>query len=92
MRFLSANSHVRQGLDLMMGHWHQLLMMETLIVNGSTKGYDEYAYMGNFPFEKPQQALFVVHPERGITFRMPVICDDVSLIGKPSELKTKLSW
>lgn len=60
---------------MMMGHWHQLIMMETLIVNGSVKGYDEFASTLNLPFEKPQQACFVMHPERGITFRMPIICN-----------------
>lgn len=59
---------------LMMGHWHQYIHMNRLIVNGSVKGYDEYAYQGNFPFEPPQQAFFVVHPEVGVTFRMPVLC------------------
>lgn len=67
---------LQQPFDLMMmGHWHQLLMMETLVVNGSVKGYDEFASMLNLPYEKPQQACFVVHPERGITFRMPIICN-----------------
>lgn len=59
---------------LMMGHWHQYIHMDRLIVNGSVKGYDEYAYQGNFPFEPAQQALFLVHPEVGCTFRMPVLC------------------
>ena len=59
---------------LMMGHWHQYVHMNRLIINGSVKGYDEYAYQQNYAFEPPQQALFVVHPEVGCTFRMPVLC------------------
>lgn len=59
---------------LMMGHWHQYIHTNRLIINGSVKGYDEYAYQGNFPFEEPQQALFIAHPEAGVTFRMPVLC------------------
>jgi len=57
---------------IMMGHWHQYIHLAQLIVNGSLKGYDEYAFAGNFGFEVAQQALFVVHPTHGITFRMPV--------------------
>lgn len=59
---------------LMMGHWHQYIHTNRLIINGSVKGYDEYAYQGNFPFEEPQQALFIAHPDAGVTFRMPVLC------------------
>lgn len=59
---------------IMMGHWHQYIHTNSVIVNGSVKGYDEYAFQGNFPFEPPQQACFVTHPEVGQTFRMPIKC------------------
>ena len=57
---------------IMMGHFHQYIHLAQLIVNGALKGYDEYAYANNFGFEPAQQALWVTHPEHGITFRMPV--------------------
>lgn len=60
---------------LVVGHFHRLMMLPTLIVNGSTKGYDEYAYQNNFPYERAQQALWFTHPEHGITISMPVFCD-----------------
>lgn len=41
---------------LLIGHWHQLAQMKGVIVNGSLKGYDEYAFHGNFDYEPPQQA------------------------------------
>lgn len=67
---------INQSFDIMMmGHFHQLIMMQTLIVNSSVKGYDEYAYNNNFPYERPQQALFINHPDKGINYRMPVLCD-----------------
>lgn len=61
-----------------MGHWHQLILAPSqgLIVNGSTKGYDEYAATSNFRPERPQQAMWVVTPENGITWTGPVFCDD----------------
>jgi hypothetical protein len=59
---------------IIMGHWHQYIHTNRVVINGSVKGLDEYAYQHNFGFEPPQQALFVVHPEVGCTFRMPVLC------------------
>jgi hypothetical protein len=44
-------------------------------VNGSLKGYDEYAKDGGFGFERPQQALFFVTPEHGIVQRLPVFAE-----------------
>ena len=58
------------------GHWHSLLYGQDFIVNGSTKGYDEYARANGFGFERPQQALFLVTPEHGITNRMHIFADD----------------
>lgn len=69
----SRNSQINWEYDTMLcGHWHQLIQLQRLIVNGSLKGYDEYAYQGNFPFEPPRQALWLTHPKWGITFSCPV--------------------
>lgn len=57
------------------GHFHTLLMLPRLIVNGSLKGYDEFALSINAPWEPPQQALWCVHPKHGHTWYMPVVCD-----------------
>jgi hypothetical protein len=74
----SRNSQIEMDYDiLLMGHWHQYIHLSKLIVNGALKGYDEYAYTGNFPFEKPQQALWITHPVYGPTIRMPVYCERV---------------
>lgn len=73
----SRNGQIDLGYDtLLLGHWHQLIQLQRLIVNGSLKGYDEYAAANNFGFEQPQQALWLTHSERGITFSMPVHVDD----------------
>jgi hypothetical protein len=72
----ARNQAIGAEFDVMLcGHWHQYIHISRLIVNGALKGYDEYAYQNNFGFEEPQQALFVVHPRHGITFRMPVNCE-----------------
>lgn len=73
----SRNNQIDMGFDTMlMGHWHQLIQLQRVIVNGSLKGYDEYAYANNFGFEPPQQALWLTHPQHGITFSMPVHVDE----------------
>jgi hypothetical protein len=46
--------------------------------NGSLKGYDEYAYRMNLPYQAPMQALWVTHPEKGVTFQMPVLADETA--------------
>jgi hypothetical protein len=61
---------------LWMGHWHQYISTPNLIVNGSTKGTDEYAWLNNFGHEQPQQALAIITPEHNITLQAPVFCSD----------------
>lgn len=69
----SRNAQIDQEYDTMLlGHWHQLIQLQRLIVNGSLKGYDEYAYSNNFGFEPPRQALWITHPSHGITFSCAV--------------------
>ncbi len=73
----SRNAQINMTYDTMlMGHWHQYIHLSRLVVNGSLKGYDEYAYDSNFGFEHPQQALWVTHPKYRITYRMPVFVDN----------------
>lgn len=70
---------IAQGYDCMIfGHWHSLFWGNGgFMCNGSLKGYDEYAFRNNFAFQAPMQALWVTHPEKGITFQMPVLADEV---------------
>jgi len=60
------------------GHWHQLIYHTNVFVNGSLKGYDEYAKNNGFSFERPQQLLFFVTPENGVTIRSQVFADHES--------------
>ena len=72
----SRNSQINMDYNTMLlGHWHQLIQLERLIVNGSLKGYDEYAYQNNFSFEPPRQALWITHEGRGITISTPVMVE-----------------
>ena len=67
------NSEGQVGRDfdtLIMGHWHQYVPRGDalgVIVNGTLKGYDEYARLYlRARFAKPSQALWLVAPKHGI--------------------------
>jgi len=65
-----------RGFDIaVIGHWHQLIYHSNIFVNGSLKGYDEYARGMAFGFERPQQLLFFVTPENGVTMKTQVFAD-----------------
>ena len=57
---------------MLLGHFHQYMTLPGVIVNGSLKGYDEYALISNFGFEVPQQAFWITTPERGPSFHAPI--------------------
>jgi hypothetical protein len=61
---------------LVVGHWHTLVWGAGFTINGSSKGYDEYASQGGFGYEEPQQALWLTTPERGITMHAPLFVAD----------------
>jgi len=66
-----------RGFDWMvMGHFHQYICGQGLLVNGSLKGYDEYAYISNFGTEVPTQAFWITTPEHGMTFTAPIFPAD----------------
>jgi len=68
---------VQQSFDLMcLGHWHTLMFAPNFVVNGTTKGYDEYAFTSNFGYEEPSQAMFLISPEHGKTWTAPIFCAD----------------
>ena len=61
---------------LICGHFHQLSMLRNQIINGSLKGYDEYAYGLGLPPEPPTQASWLTHPIDGVTIQVPVFCSE----------------
>ena len=70
-------AYVGNNFDYMiMGHWHQLSHYRNIIVNGSVKGYDEYAYVSNFAPEPAQQAMWVATPEHGMMAWTPIVLED----------------
>lgn len=76
---LTGQSSIGLPFDtLIIGHFHNLMMLPHLIVNGSPKGHDEFAASLNLRWERPAQALWITHPERDITFSMPVYLDSAT--------------
>lgn len=76
-RKTSRNMQLGRPFDWMvMGHWHQYASVQGLIINGSLKGYDEYAFVSNFGYEDPRQAFWVTTPEHGITISAPILALD----------------
>ncbi len=75
LRARKAQRYLATGQNfstLWIGHWHQYLPSPSLVVNGSLKGLDEYAFINNFGHEVPQQAMAIVTPEHGITVQAPI--------------------
>ncbi len=67
----------KMPMDLMvMGHFHQLIDIPGLIVGGSMKGYDEYAFGLNLNPQEAGQMLWITTPERGKTVALPVMLQD----------------
>lgn len=69
----NAANAINEPFDtILMGHWHQYIALRGLIVNGSLKGYDEFAKAMRFRPDFPEQALWFTHPTHGITCQWPV--------------------
>lgn len=72
---------------VIMGHWHTAMELPNAFVNGSLKGYDEYAQ--NFlraKFEPPTQIVWREHQQRGPIRFEKIYCDAdmADLKAKPS--------
>lgn len=75
----ASKSYAAMGIPfdvMVMGHWHQLRYLGHIIVNGSLVGYNEFAQKLHFGYEPPQQALWLTHPQRGLTFQEAVFADE----------------
>jgi hypothetical protein len=69
-----ANAINKPFDTLWLGHWHQYVPTRELVVNGTLKGWDEFAKSLPVPFQEPSQTLCIATPEHGITWAAPVFC------------------
>ena len=77
----ASERHVRREFDtLLIGHWHAYQPAGVLVptvVNGSLKGYDEYARTFlRAPYSRPAQALLLVSPKHGLAAQWPVYVEE----------------
>lgn len=61
---------------MVIGHLHQLINIPGVIMGGTLKGMDEFAFGINVPPADAAQALWVTTPERAQTIWMPVFVQD----------------
>lgn len=54
------------------GHWHTLLNIPEVAVNGSVIGFNSYALNLGFKFELPQQLLYLLNEKRGFVNHQPI--------------------
>ena len=73
----STNADIGRSFDVaIMGHWHQYITLRNVIVNGSLKGYCEYARANRFSYEPARHALWITHPKHGVTISTSVLAQD----------------
>jgi hypothetical protein len=72
LRALARWDSVRRADLTLVHHFHQLINMPNIIVNGSLIGYDEYAIASGFPFEPPAQAFCMLDTLRFKGIFMPM--------------------
>lgn len=73
----SRNLQIGLPYDIMLlGHYHQLIWHSRFIANGSLIGYNEFASnVLRANYEPPRQALFIVHPDHGVTYQINIMVE-----------------
>lgn len=72
---IAAQSYGLPHDTLVLAHWHQCRWWQRVVVNGSLKGYDEYAMDGNFEFELPKQMTWITSRTFGACSPMEIYCE-----------------
>jgi hypothetical protein len=82
MRGTQKKQRVYDAIDMpfdtiLMGHWHSLnfLLSYGMIINGSLKGYDEYAMSNGFEFQEPAQAMWITSRKGNIWYPSAIYPD-----------------
>jgi hypothetical protein len=74
IKIRNSEAQIGRNIDTaLFCHFHNYYDLQTVVVNGSVKGYDEFSKNAlRASYERPTQALLFVHPEWGRTIRTPV--------------------
>lgn len=74
----NSEAQIGRNIDTaLICHWHQYLDLQTVVVNGSVKGYDEFTRLAlRASYEPPTQSLSYVHPSWGRTAKFPIYLEE----------------
>jgi hypothetical protein len=72
-KWIHKQQDTRHADYTVLGHFHTRQIGTDYLINGSTKGYDEFAQSHGFAFETPQQSFFLVdHDYNMVTTANPI--------------------
>lgn len=74
-KMIAAQSYGMPYDTMVLAHWHQCHWWQRVVVNGSIKGYDEYAMDNNFKFELPKQMTWITSRTFGACSPMEIYCE-----------------
>lgn len=69
---------------LIVGHFHTLIMLRSLVINGSLPGYNSYAYLSNMTPEEPAQGMWLQSPDDGVTNKWPLVLKNEAMSQVPA--------
>jgi hypothetical protein len=71
-----ANWNRARKADLdVFGHFHYLFWGGNFVANGSLIGYGPFSERIAAPFQRPQQAFFLIDSQFGLTMQAPILLE-----------------
>ena len=75
-RWIAKQDQTTPSVMTVLGHFHSFTPSDRFAINGSLKGWDEFAQSKGFPFEHPCQLLQLFDCKRKqVTARYPIFCE-----------------
>lgn len=75
-RWIAKQDQTVSASMTVLGHFHTFAPSSRFVINGSLKGWDEFAQSKGFPFEHPCQVLQLFDCKRKqVTARYPIFCE-----------------
>lgn len=74
-KWIHKQNDTRPANYTVLGHFHQRQQGSDFLINGSTKGFDEFAQSHGFSYEPAQQSFFLIdHTYNMVTTSNPIFC------------------
>jgi hypothetical protein len=75
-RWIAKQDQTTYAINTVLGHFHSFEPSSRFAINGSLKGWDEFAQSKGFPFEHPSQLMQLFDCKRKqFTARFPIFCE-----------------